>query len=161
MRIDTASGQIRLLPTEQTVGAISFTLCADGSCEVTFPRGRIRVTDVVTSSDFRIWTAVVDFAASGEVLRRRLLQIGGGDGLLQIVDSPRGDLEAMFWRDPISGFRQLAIAASSGVDARFRPVTFISADHFDPAFSANGAWLYYSTRDPLTGFAQLFRVAAE
>lgn len=98
---------------------------------------------------------IIDFDSSGTVQRARASVRG------DLIDSPAHTFEALQAADLQTGFVQLLLAATTTVDAPpFALSTFIRADHQAPAFSLDGHLLYYFCRDPMTGFTQLFRVAA-
>jgi hypothetical protein len=108
--------------------------------------------------------ASVRFSTSGEVLRRRLVPGAYRPELPTsyqgLWTSPDGRTEATLARvDAAGGTVQVLLDSTDHVDARFAPATYLHADHHHLAWSPDGAWVYYLTNDPLTGFMQLFRLS--
>jgi hypothetical protein len=110
--------------------------------------------------------ARVRFSTSGAVIRRRLVPgayLPEMPPLYQgLWTSPDGRAEATLARvDAAVGTVQVLFDSTDHVDARFAPATYLHADHHHLAWSPDGAWVYYLTSDPLTGFMQLFRLSTQ
>jgi hypothetical protein len=110
--------------------------------------------------------ASVRFSTSGAVIRRRLVPgayLAEMPPLYQgLWTSPDGRAEATLARVDESGRTiQVLLDSTDHVDARFAPATYLRADHHHLAWSPDGAWVYFLTKDPLTGFMQLFRLSTQ
>jgi hypothetical protein len=89
----------------------------------------------------------------------RVFPVAEGDyGLPSLARS--ADSEAVSLRDG-RGFLQLHLGPLGAAMSAFQKVSFITANHTGMQFSADGSALYYFTRDPMTGFEQLFRLRNE
>ncbi len=170
-RISVPTGQVSWLAQNYTLpdGSSSITtqLCASifgNYCNaVIHADGSVRIDDLSVGFE-RHELISVDFATDGTQVSQRLLPIGqlpSSDLALPPVLYTQDDTrEAMLGPDVGHDFDQLHLRATNGNDG-YRQVTFLSADHTTPAFSADGKWLYYFTRDPIAGETQLFRVSVE
>ncbi|MBI5545907.1 MAG: hypothetical protein HY901_18615 [Deltaproteobacteria bacterium] len=160
-RIDLVTGAITELPTEATIEGTSYSLCAGGRCSATYAaNGLVRVTALIPkpAGDDRRDALMIDVPVSGVPLARRF-EVAAADDFPSIVTSADGSREAVVLRDLATGFRQIWTGASSSASSPvLARATFLTANHHDAAISADGDTLYYFTRDPISGYEQLFRV---
>ncbi|MBN2362163.1 MAG: hypothetical protein JXR83_22115 [Deltaproteobacteria bacterium] len=162
VKIDPFDGALTTLDTEQSVAGVDFTLCGDDypSCDLACGAGgSVEVQQIVPAEVGQRFGAVVEYAADGSS-RARLFAIGESDGVPTIVRRSDGAGEAVLLRDLTSGFMQIAVGAAGSEPGDLLQLTFITADHHDLVYAPTGDYLYYFTRDPISGYEQLFRIAA-
>lgn len=161
-RVDPVGGALDPLPMAQTIDGVSFTLCGGDYpyCQATIGAGgSVEISQVVLPEDGQRRGAIVDFPAGGGSLGR-LFAIGEADSVPTVVRPPNGSSEAVLLRDLASGFLQIAVGNAGAAPADLMQLTFITADHHDLVYAPAGDFLYYFTRDPISGYEQLFRIAS-
>ena len=160
--VDGNTGAVEPLLRTHVVDGLVFTLC-DGDyarCTPTFRGSGVRVSEVFDDdpTDGKDNVAVVDFLSGGDA-QARVFEVGEVDWSgPAILDSPDGLTEAVVARDLQTGFLQVSFGQSSGAARDLERKTFITADHYALRFTPDGQRLYYFTRDPISGYQQLFRV---
>ncbi|NOZ86666.1 MAG: hypothetical protein GXP49_10420 [Deltaproteobacteria bacterium] len=165
-KIDLATGKIAAMDTTFTIDGKEYSLCKTGNypvCNQSFETdGSVSIEEVFTSDDGDGGArtgirAVIDTDGSSMA---RAFPLGEADyHVPEIITGPRNKLEMVRVRDLETGFFQLH-AGDKGSDlASMNQVTFITASHSYPTFAPDGEHLYYFTRDPISGYEQLFTVS--
>ncbi|MGC4118334.1 MAG: hypothetical protein QM765_28025 [Myxococcales bacterium] len=161
-RIDLATRTLTELPMTWTVEGTSQDLLqktADwsGYCTASWlPDGRVRLQAMTAPAALR-YTLVVDVPASPSSAVARRFPMGQADEFPKMVEMAGHEVVQL--RDLATGFFQLWSGDSGALLSAMSPSTFLTANHHHPAMSPDGATLYYFTRDPISGYEQLFRVA--
>ncbi|HEY3447340.1 MAG TPA: hypothetical protein VGK67_13295 [Myxococcales bacterium] len=160
-RIDLATGALTELPMTWTIEGTSqdlFQRTADwsGDCTASWlPDGRVRL-QATTPPQAQRYALVVDVSAGGAAVTRRF-PIGEEDNFLTTIAV--AGREVVMLRDLATGFMQLWSGGSGAALSAMNPATFLTAHHNYPALTPDGQTLYYFTRDPISGYEQLFRVS--
>jgi hypothetical protein len=153
LRISSAGGAPAPVPL--TVG--DYTLCGGTyyNCQLSFPRaGTLRVSDRAGQP---VTNALLLDLASGQSPLLRVYPLGQTDDLPTLMPSPDGQSEWVLLRDG-AGFFQLYQGAAGAQPSTLTQTTFLTAQHASPHFSPDGQSLLYFTRDPISGYVQLFRI---
>jgi len=161
-RVDPQSSALDALPMVQSIDGVSFTLCGGDYpyCQATIGAGGgVEITQVVLPADGQRFGAIVEFPAGGGS-QGRLFAIGEADSVPTVVRPPDNSSEAVLLRDLESGFLQIAVGNAGATPVDLLQLTFITADHHDLVYAPAGDFLYYFTRDPISGYEQLFRIAS-
>jgi hypothetical protein len=170
-RWDVEAGDRTRLESTVSVDGSTRKLCENGRCEVAVVGGdRLRIRHAFERSDGDWWGVIVDFEGTSRV-DTRLIDLSETDGEPASFDSAPGfrekvvtasgsDVEAVRLRRGETGFFQYSIR---GADDRSDPEgfvrrTFLRAHHDHAAFAPDGGALFYFTRDPISGYRQLFRM---
>jgi hypothetical protein len=101
---------------------------------------------------------IADFTGVSGILRT--IPLAQTDATPDVFRSPDGSKDVVLVRDTVTGFLQAWIGPKGSDFPAMTAATWLTAQHSSPAFSADGLWLNYFTRDPVSGYVQLFRVAA-
>ncbi|MBN2497194.1 MAG: hypothetical protein JXR96_21555 [Deltaproteobacteria bacterium] len=162
-RIDTGSGLVTQIPSAHTADGRAFVLCQGEypNCDAAYAAdGSTVVLTEVLEIEGERFGARVEIPAPGPALAR-IYAVGEGDYYVPAVySSPDSSREALRLRDLDSGFFQLLVGEAGESSEAMLRQTHITADHSTVSYSADGAFLYYFTRDPISGYVQLFRVSA-
>lgn len=162
--LDTESGALTALDLTHSIDGESFTLCqSDTSARCTAALGAdgtVRITEVFAQEETGPRQAViVDLREDGTV-NARMFDVGEEDySAPAVYDRPDGAQQAIRLRDLETGFHQLLVGGPNSKSSELVRLTFITADHFRVTWAPDGEHLYYFTRDPISGYEQLFRVA--
>lgn len=151
------SGAITPVSANVTIDGASYGACPSGSysCTATYrPSGNLRITDYLAVGSRS--ALVVDVLPTGSV--GRVFPLAETDGLTELVSSPDGQKDVAVVRDS-GGFLQLHTGASGGQFSAMSQLSFVTAQHSQPRVSNDGLWVHYFTRDPSSGYQQLFRVS--
>lgn len=161
-RIDLATRTLVELPMTWNIEGVPtdlFQKAADWDGYVTAAwtdDGKVRLQAYTAPAAAR-YTLVVDVPANlGNAVARKF-PMGQEDSFPTMVTG--GGREVVQLRDLATGFFQLWTGATGAAMSAMSPSTFLTANHRYPALSTDGKTLYYFTRDPISGYEQLFRVA--
>jgi len=163
--LDLGSGALESLDTSfRMLDGSDYELCTTGDyarCNQTFEaNGDISIGEVFTAEDGSKIAVAATLPGDGGPASVRALPIGEGDhSIPQIVRSPDAVHEVLRLRDLESGFFQLHTGVIAGETDELAQITFITASHHSLAFAPDGENLYYFTRDPISGYEQLFQVS--
>ena len=163
--LDIDSGALESLDTSfRMLDGTEYALCTSGDyarCNQVFEAdGDVSIGEVFTAGDGSKTAVAATLPADGGAASVRALPIGEADySIPQIVQSPDGAHEVLRLRDLDSGFFQLHAGDVGGDDEELARITFITASHHSLAFAPDGENLYYFTRDPISGYEQLFQVS--
>ncbi len=160
-RMALSDNSLTPLSLNHTAGSDTFTLCQGeySSCIMSYLDDSltVRITETFDLTSQRAG-ALVDFTADGSAVAR-LFPIGEGDYQVpRLLTSPDSSIEALRLRNLDTGFFQLLTGPAGTPADQMQPQTFITANHSTMAFSEDGTYLFYFTRDPISGYTQLFRV---
>lgn len=149
------------------------TLCSSGPCHVYWDDPEtLRIRAMFERGDGDWWAALVDYR-DGEIADRRVFDIlendeGPADRWTShpesrtetdVARAADAGVEAMRLRRGTNqtGFFQLFVRQDPEDPQGFEQRTFLRSDHWHPALNADGSTVYYFTKDPLSGYVQLFR----
>ena len=161
-RIDLAAKTLAELPMTWTIEGTSQDLyqkTADwsGYCTASWlPDGKVRL-QAMTAPAAQRYTLVVDVPASTASAVARRFPMGQEDSFPTMIAG--GGREIVQLRDLATGFFQLWGGTEGAALPAMSPSTFLTANHRFAALTADGKTVYYFTRDPISGYEQLFRVS--
>lgn len=162
----------RFTPTVEIDGE-EVEVCSSDPCHVLWDGEetfRIRAMFELDEGDW--WSALIDYR-DGEVVNRRAFDTLESDGgptsrwrmhpnarsETDVAGAAGADVEVMRLRrgQGETGFYQLFVRRNSKDPTGFVQRTFLRADHRHAALTDDGSTVFYFTRDPLSGYVQLFR----
>lgn len=149
-----SSGAATGLPTVVSIDGTSHTVCEPpfGSCTAEYDgQGRPVLWERGEASGGQNHATSLTVASDGSTSGQRFT-IGERDGYPLVMQ--KSGVEVALLRDLQTGFKQIYVQSASGLQKK----TFITAQHRNVAISSDGSKLFYFTRDPISGFEQLFRV---
>lgn len=157
--VDTSTSTQLPVSLQHSAQGASFALCAVASsgprCRSSFsPSGDLRISEVLKNGSGPK-AAIVDLPVAGPA-RARLFALGATDDVPVLLASPTRTQEAVLLRDS-NGFRQIFSGAVASDPQPNRALTFLSSQHSNAVYSADGRYFLYFARDPVSGFVQFFR----
>ena len=160
-RLDLLAGTWQEVPLNHSVEgeAIDFCQTEYSGCDLGYAQDgtSVRIEETFDLPSGR--AAVLGQIPETGSATLRLFSIGEGDyGAPSLVTSPDGSMEVLRLRDLESGFFQLHLGPTGAPVEQMEQQTFITANHSTMAFDEASLYLYYFTRDPISGYTQLFRV---
>jgi hypothetical protein len=161
--IDLLDASSSAVDTRFVIDGEEYALCSSGEysgCDWGFePNGDITLGEVFTDDDGARTAVRAIIGATGDTAAWAFA-IGEGDySVPGILRSPDCTRQVVARRDLDSGFFQIHAGAPGAGTGAMEQVTFITADHHSPAFAPDSDHLYYFTRDPISGYEQLFQVS--
>ncbi|MFB6373123.1 MAG: hypothetical protein ABEN55_08415, partial [Bradymonadaceae bacterium] len=161
---DFKADKLEQLPTTLQLAGAERSVCREGTCTIeTLDAKGFRVRLRFERNDGDWWGGIADYQ-NGQWADTRAVDIwetdeGPGYFEAPLVSPANGDIEAIRLRRGETGFYQYSVRRKSGGEATgYTQRTFLSAHHRHATFGPDGETLYYFTRDPVSGYIQLFQL---